>query len=156
MLALPDDVKAYKKTSVFTKETVPKGLLGRHNTKENTWGLIVVESGSLLYSIYDEQSTTVELSPGVRGIIEPQVYHKVELLSEDATFYVEFYAVDASAVSVPKIIDVSNVQTVVSKVSQPSGDNSGDCGTHNPYVPLLLLGTGGLLYALYSYFKKRH
>jgi tellurite resistance-related uncharacterized protein len=156
MLALPVDVKAYKRTSVFSKETVPKGLLGRHNTKENTWGLIVVESGSLTYTIYDEASTVVMLSPGQPGVIEPQVYHKVELLSDDTTFYVEFYAVEGSAVNVPKVLDGSSVHSVGNDGSlQPNAPSAGGIESANPYlISLCVLGASGVLFMVYNYYRR--
>lgn len=145
---------------MFSKDTVPKGLLSRHNTKENTWGLIVVESGSLNYCIYDQNTTTVTLSPGVPGVIEPQVYHKVELLSDDTTFYVEFYAVDGGSVSVPKIIDEKNVQSVAEKEVNKDILRNTIGGSHNGSVnslviPLLVLGASGIAYALYAFYKRK-
>lgn len=112
MLELPRNVQAYKRTPTFSSETVPKGLLSRHNTKEKTWGLIVVLTGSLLYSIFDHDNTKVTLQPGVNGVIEPQVYHKVLVLTPDTTFYIEFYAVDAESIGVPKIIDSTTVISI--------------------------------------------
>ncbi len=38
MKKLPPNVTAYKKTPIFTQETIPKGLLHRHTTKEGSWG----------------------------------------------------------------------------------------------------------------------
>jgi tellurite resistance-related uncharacterized protein len=111
---LPDTVSAYKRTSTFTKSTVPKGLLARHNTKQDTWGLIVIESGSCNYTIFNDNgadSSTV-LTPDKPGVIEPQVFHKVELLSDDTTFYVEFYANESKDVGLPKFMKESDVQSV--------------------------------------------
>ena len=115
---LPESVSAYKRTSSFTKSTVPKGLLARHNTKKDTWGLIVVESGSLNYVIFNESGPDVStvLTPDKPGVIEPQVFHKVELLSEGTTFYVEFYANDSKDIGVPKFIKESDVSASLPKV----------------------------------------
>jgi tellurite resistance-related uncharacterized protein len=111
---LPDTVSAYKRTSTFTKSTVPKGLLARHNTKKDTWGLIVVETGSLSYVIFNESESDVStvLSPGQPGVIEPQIFHKVKLLTDNTTFYVEFYAKDIKDIGVPKFIKESDVNSV--------------------------------------------
>lgn len=111
---LPDDVTAYKRTSTFTKRTVPKGLLARHNTKQDTWGLIVVESGSCNYVIFNEAGvdTSTVLTSNQPGVIEPQVFHKVELLTDSTSFYVEFYAKDSKDIGVPKFIKESDVQSI--------------------------------------------
>lgn len=41
-LALPPGAQAYKRTPVFTQDTVPAGLLRDHVTREGTWALIHV------------------------------------------------------------------------------------------------------------------
>ena len=55
MKSLPDHVQRYKSTPVFTEETVPKGLLKDHNTKNGVWGLICIEQGELEYIIEDKK-----------------------------------------------------------------------------------------------------
>ena len=52
-MSLPEDVRPYRKTDVFTQETVPAGLLRAHTTKEGAWALIHVLEGRLAYSIKD-------------------------------------------------------------------------------------------------------
>ncbi len=86
---LPDGLKPYRRTDTFTPATVPVGLLRDHKTKAGVWGLIHVVQGSLTYRI---AVTGVEqtLTPGVNGIVEPEVLHSVAL-SEDAAFFVEFW-----------------------------------------------------------------
>ena len=113
---LPGSVSAYKRTASFTKSSVPKGLLARHNTKEETYGLIVVEQGSLEYVIFNESKDGSDFStllkPGFPGVIEPQIFHKVKLLSDDTSFYVEFYAKESKDIGVPKFIKESEVMDV--------------------------------------------
>lgn len=116
-LALPKDVKAYKRTSTFTTSSIPKGLLSRHNTKEGTWGLVVVEKGSLAYTIFGNASNGGEniesiVSVGSPGVIEPQVYHKIKPLSDDTLCYVEFYAREKSAVELPEFIPNGHIKDV--------------------------------------------
>jgi len=48
MKALPEDVRPYKRTPIFTEATVPPGLLKQHTTKEGAWAKIVVLEGRLL------------------------------------------------------------------------------------------------------------
>jgi tellurite resistance-related uncharacterized protein len=98
MKELPQDVVQYsqvpKPGSFFTATTIPKGLLRDHTTRVGTWGVIRVSSGTLEYSIPQEEPSpvvVVECSPDLPGIIEPQVKHHVKALSEDLKFVVEFY-----------------------------------------------------------------
>lgn len=90
MKKLPLNVTSYKKTPVFTQETIPKGLLHRHTTKDGSWGKISVISGQLRYRIFTSPPEEHQLTPNSPGIIEPQVPHQVELL-DPVEFYVEFY-----------------------------------------------------------------
>jgi len=89
MKTLPDDVQAFRRTPDFTVDTVPAGLLRDHRTKAGVWGLITVTSGQVTYRIKDEAEPYL-LSPGQPGVVEPEVFHCVEL-SEDAVFHVAFW-----------------------------------------------------------------
>jgi tellurite resistance-related uncharacterized protein len=86
MPGLPEDVERYKQTRVFDEDIVPTALLHDHKTKAGTWGRIVVSEGRLLYTVGDESWT---LRPGVDGIIEPGVAHKVTPQGA-VRFHVEF------------------------------------------------------------------
>ncbi len=88
MKPLPPHVKAYKSTPVFTNETVPKGLLKNHNTKNGVWGLIHVKKGELEYTIEDLE--THILTPEKQGIVEPEILHHIKPIGV-VNFYVEFY-----------------------------------------------------------------
>ena len=90
MKSLPDTVASYKKTPEFTNETIPKGLLKSHSTKEGTWGKIVVLEGSLRYRILEPSIEEVDLSCEKYGVVEPTILHEVEPLTS-VRFYVEFY-----------------------------------------------------------------
>lgn len=88
MKSLPADVTAYKRTPVFTQDTVPAGLLKDHTTKEGTWALIRVEEGRLGYVIEDGEAHI--LSPGRDGVVEPQVPHHIRP-EGPVSFFIEFY-----------------------------------------------------------------
>jgi len=90
MKTLPPNVTAYRETPVFTQETIPKGLLDRHTTKEGSWGKICVISGQLCYRILTDPPEEHVLTPDSPGIVEPQTPHQVEPLGP-VEFYVEFY-----------------------------------------------------------------
>lgn len=89
MPSLPDDLKAYKRTATFTAVTVPQGLLKDHNTKTGTWGLLHVTAGAVRY-IVPSQQLDVRLEAGDKGVIEPQMPHRVAP-EAGAEFFVEFW-----------------------------------------------------------------
>lgn len=93
MTVLPNDLESYRKTEIFTEETVPAGLLRAHNTKPGTWALIHVVEGRLLYRVTDERAEPSErvLTPGEPpGVVEPTVPHEVRPLGP-VRFQVEFF-----------------------------------------------------------------
>ena len=90
MKQLPPTASAYKKTVVFTEDSIPQGLLRAHQTKADTWGRIVVLSGELMYRILEPDVEEVHLSTANPGIVEPQVRHEVQPIGQ-VSFYVEFY-----------------------------------------------------------------
>ncbi len=87
-LELPDGFERYDRTRQFTETTMPGALRRDHRTKSGVWGRIVVESGSLLYTI-DSLSLSRELTAGEVGIIPPDVPHRVEPMGA-TSFFVEF------------------------------------------------------------------
>ncbi|WP_299488323.1 DUF1971 domain-containing protein [Acaryochloris sp. IP29b_bin.137] len=93
MKALPPDVVAYKRTPIFTQETVPAALLKHHTTKDGSWGKIKVISGQLEYQILLDPPEEYRLTLELPGIVEPQVPHQVHPLGP-VEFYVEFYRVE--------------------------------------------------------------
>lgn len=88
MKTLPSDAVLYKRTPLFTVETLPEGLRSDHRTKAGVWGMIRVERGTLDYTI--ENSESHRLTPNFPGVIEPQVTHCVEP-EADTAFFIEFY-----------------------------------------------------------------
>lgn len=92
-VALPAGLEHSRDTPVFTEQTVPAALLGEHNTKPGTWGLIHVEEGRLLYRVTDPRRQVPDrvLMPGdLPGIVEPTILHCVEPLGP-VRFHVSFW-----------------------------------------------------------------
>lgn len=89
MKPLPENVTPYKQTPEFDEITVPKGLLNAHQTKEGTWGKIVILEGQLQYKI-NEPEEILLLDVNKYGVVEPTVLHEVKPLGK-VRFYVEFY-----------------------------------------------------------------
>ena len=85
-------LESYKRTSTFTENSVPAGLLAEHSTKERVWGLIHVAQGRLRYFITDPRREPEEyvLDPGTEpGVVEPTILHRVEPIGH-VEFQVEF------------------------------------------------------------------
>lgn len=86
---LPEHLVRYKKTPIFTEESVPDALRANHATKPGVWGKIVVVQGVLRYHV-DGLNVTMELSPERPSIVVPEVPHQVEPVGA-VRFFVEFY-----------------------------------------------------------------
>jgi len=89
MPALPAGLREYKRSSSFSEGDVPAGLLRAHGTKAGVWALIVVESGTLDYTI-EQPLQTFLLTPEVPGVIPPVVPHHVKVRGP-VRFHVEFF-----------------------------------------------------------------
>jgi len=90
---LPDGVQPYRRTAVFTQDTVPAGLLKAHNTRDGVWALINVLEGELIYRVTDPRRPASQrvLTPGtLPGVIEPTILHAVEPRGA-VRFFVEFH-----------------------------------------------------------------
>ena len=102
MATIPTDFVNYKSTAVFDKHTVPKMFLHLHNTKAGVYGQIHVLSGQLKFYGFKDRRAEVEkellIEAGKTGISPPQYWHKVELMSADTQFRVDFWAQKDSAI----------------------------------------------------------
>lgn len=90
---LPDGVQPYRRTAVFTQDTVPAGLLKAHSTRDGVWALINVLEGELIYRVTDPRRPASQrvLTPRTPpGVIEPTILHAVEPLGP-VRFFVEFH-----------------------------------------------------------------
>ncbi|BCT69171.1 DUF3565 domain-containing protein [Nitrosospira sp. NRS527] len=86
---MPDGFIPYKRTPVFTEESVPAALTKDHSTKTGTWAKITVLEGKLRYCVA-ALGADMELSTDNVGVVVPEVPHHVEPLGA-ARFFVEFY-----------------------------------------------------------------
>lgn len=87
-LSLPQGVIKYAQTKTFDETTIPRPLLSNHSTKPNSWGLIVIEYGTLIYTRIDQEPML--LNPGNPGVILPGELHKIAP-DGPLRFHVEFY-----------------------------------------------------------------
>jgi tellurite methyltransferase len=87
---IPAGYAPYRRTPLFTNDSIPQGLRSRHTTKKGVWGKIHVESGSLRYRIHDPYHTEISLNRDRPGIVLPEVEHEVEPIG-NVEFFVEFW-----------------------------------------------------------------
>ena len=95
MKKIPAEAKPYK-TPEFTEQTIPAGLVGRHSTMPEVWGMIRVTEGSLVYRILEPDIEEYLLERARPGIVEPQRPHQVQIVGP-VRFYVEFYRMGPDA-----------------------------------------------------------
>ena len=87
---IPNGYAPYRRTPLFTNDSIPKGLRARHTTKKGVWGTIHLQSGSLRYRIHDPYHTEIILDLDRQGIVLPEVEHEVDPL-DNVEFFVEFW-----------------------------------------------------------------
>ncbi|MXN87759.1 SAM-dependent methyltransferase TehB [Pasteurella canis] len=85
----------YKKMPVWTATSLPKMFQEKHNTKVGTWGKLTVLTGQLKFYELTEDGKVVSehifTSKSDIPLVEPQVWHKVEPISDDLECYLEFH-----------------------------------------------------------------
>ncbi|RHE66038.1 SAM-dependent methyltransferase TehB [Streptococcus gordonii] len=89
------DLVMYKRLPIWTAETMPEAVQRKHNTKVGTWGKITVLTGELKFIEMTEDGE--ELAEHVfkagedNPYAQPQAWHRVEALTDDLEWYLEFY-----------------------------------------------------------------
>lgn len=90
-----DTLIPYKRMPIWTRQTMPAAVQEKHNTKVGTWGKITILKGSLrFYYLTEEGEVTLShlFHAGEElPFVEPQAWHRVEPVSEDLEWYLEFY-----------------------------------------------------------------
>jgi tellurite resistance-related uncharacterized protein len=87
---MPIGFEPYRRTAVFTQESIPTALLAAHRTAAGVWAAIHVSEGRLLYRITEPTASETVIGPGGVGVIEPGVAHEVAPLGA-VRFYIEFH-----------------------------------------------------------------
>lgn len=75
---LPSGARAYRRIGPFGADTIPAGLLRRHDLKDGAWGLLSVLAGSIRFHWDDETGGARLLKPGDTMLIPPRVPHHLE------------------------------------------------------------------------------
>lgn len=85
----------YKQMPVWTKATLPQMFQEKHNTKVGTWAKLTILKGAIKYYELTEEGEIVSEAVfdvnNQRPFVEPQVWHKVEALTEDLECQLSFY-----------------------------------------------------------------
>ncbi|PKG40916.1 DUF1971 domain-containing protein [Psychromonas sp. Urea-02u-13] len=93
---IPADFVNYKTTFLMDKENIPKLFLFEHNTKAGVYGKICVAVGEVKFLGFKTRRGEIEqevtIKAGDFAISPPEYWHKVELMTDDTAFNVEFYA----------------------------------------------------------------
>ncbi|EEX50260.1 SAM-dependent methyltransferase TehB [Pasteurella dagmatis] len=92
---MKNELICYKKMPVWTAKSLPQMFQEKHNTKVGTWGKLTILRGQLKFYELTEDGTVVSehffTSKSDIPLVEPQVWHKVEPISDDLECYLEFY-----------------------------------------------------------------
>ncbi|MCA1923617.1 DUF1971 domain-containing protein [Buttiauxella noackiae] len=96
-LTIPANYVHTRATQFFDKSNVPAALLSHHNTKAGVYGRLSVMRGAVKYfGFADAEATTPDLElvieAGCFGISPPQKWHRIELLTDDTYFNIDFFA----------------------------------------------------------------
>ena len=96
-LLIPIHFRHTRSTPFWNKQTVPQALLTHHNTKKGVYGRLSVMQGAVKYfGFAREQDTTPEMEvvieAGHFAISPPQYWHRIELLTNDTYFNIDFFA----------------------------------------------------------------
>lgn len=87
MPELPPGVREYRRTASFSETTIPAGLLHEHRTPPAVWAKIVVEDGSLEYTL-DSPPRTFLLTPARAGVAPPTAAHHLDVVGP-VRFHIE-------------------------------------------------------------------
>ena len=92
---MPEKLIAYKRMPLWTKDTMPEAVQRKHNTKVGTWGKITVLKGKLKFIELTEDGEEVVSHVFESGadnpMAQPQAWHRVEALTDDVEWFLEFY-----------------------------------------------------------------
>ncbi len=87
--SLPDGVKKYAESPLFTAGKVPESLQKSHSTKTGTYARLIVTAGEVQYFLVGEKTPVSIIKPNDVFIILPEEEHFVQV-SDDAEFFLEF------------------------------------------------------------------
>jgi tellurite resistance-related uncharacterized protein len=89
---LPPGFRPYRRTAVFTEETMPASLRGDHGTKPGVWGLVTVLEGQFRLTFLDTGERHL-LDPQTPGVVAPEQPHRAEPIGP-VRFTIDFCTAD--------------------------------------------------------------
>ncbi|HHG8780283.1 DUF1971 domain-containing protein [Enterobacter hormaechei] len=113
MLRIPENFVHTRSTPFWNKETAPQALFTHHNTKAGVYGRLSVMQGAVRYFGFADGDATepdldVVIEAGSFGISPPQKWHRIELLTDDTYFNIDFFAdpaVTLSGAGIGKVVN---------------------------------------------------
>ncbi|QIX94277.1 DUF1971 domain-containing protein [Cedecea sp. FDAARGOS_727] len=102
MNIIPQSYLHTRSTPFWTKDTAPQALFTHHNTKAGVSGRLSVMKGAVKYFGFPDAEATqpdmeIVIEAGTFGISPPQKWHRIELLTEDTYFNIDFFAAPDAA-----------------------------------------------------------
>lgn len=91
--SMPPDAVYVRTTPVFTHESVPSGLLAEHRVARNTWAVLNVASGRLVF-VFDDRHDRRLMGAGDSQLIPPERSHHL-VVDEPVSFAIDFYRAGA-------------------------------------------------------------
>lgn len=92
---MKNELICYKRMPVWNKDSLPKMFQEKHNTKVGTWGKLTVLKGALkFYELTEDGDVVAEhiFTPESEiPMVEPQLWHRVEAMSDDLECFLEFH-----------------------------------------------------------------
>lgn len=92
---MKDQLICYKRMPVWTKDSLPQMFQEKHNTKVGTWGKLTILKGALKFYVLTEEGEVISehifTAENQAPLVEPQLWHKVEAVSDDLECYLEFH-----------------------------------------------------------------
>lgn len=93
---LPRGAACYRTIGPFTRETIPAGLLRRHDLKPGAWGVVTIRAGEIDFAWDDEAGGVTHLTAGQAILVPPTVPHHLVLAGE-VTLDIGFWGADPAA-----------------------------------------------------------
>lgn len=97
----PAGASEVRRTASFTETTIPAGLLREHRTPPGVWAKVVVEAGSLEYTL-DSPPRTFLLTPERAGVAPPTAAHHVKVVGP-VRFHVELFKEHGGTVQLTRV-----------------------------------------------------
>ncbi|HMO75216.1 MAG TPA: DUF1971 domain-containing protein [Sphingopyxis sp.] len=92
---LPESASCYRRIGPFEADTIPAGLLRRHDLKSGVWGLLHIVAGAVRFRWDDAAGGSRLLVAGDTMLVPPTVPHHLET-GGPVTLTIAFHAPEAA------------------------------------------------------------